>query len=413
MKELTEKELLRRIALDFTKNEEQIRQELSDYFPELSDSQMRKWEASGALESVEINGERRYFRNAARNLLRIDAKGRELLLAREGEERAERAQMLARYIPALVNGEIPKTKKYQVTYRLTVKADAVPAGELLRCWLPYPRTDEKRQVAVHLLHCNVKNSQILSQGVPHASLYAEQKAVAGKDTLFQVCYAFTSVAEFLKEIPSSVNQFVKVGFEDFLCERLPHIAFSDALRELAYTIVGDNDSPYHSALLIFQWIRKQLPWASAREYSTLKNIPEYVMQYGHGDCGQVSLLFITLCRIVGVPARWQSGFMLHPGFENLHDWTEIYLQGLGWVPVDVSFGPQKRLDSEKERNFYFGGMDAFRWIVNSDYAGELVPTKEYERSEPIDFQRGEVEWGGGNLYFDSWDYEFLVEHLEE
>jgi hypothetical protein len=31
------------------------------------------------------------------------------------------------------------------------------------------------------------------------------------------------------------------------------------------------------------------------------------------------------------------------------------------------------------------------------------------RSEPADFQRGEVEIDGRNLYFNEWDYEFEFE----
>jgi hypothetical protein len=49
-------------------------------------------------------------------------------------------------------------------------------------------------------------------------------------------------------------------------------------------------------------------------------------------------------------------------------------------------------------------MDSYRLIVNEGIAGELVPVKKYSRSEPYDFQRGEVEWKGGNLYFDQWKY---------
>jgi len=30
------------------------------------------------------------------------------------------------------------------------------------------------------------------------------------------------------------------------------------------------------------------------------------------------------------------------------------------------------------------------------------------RSETVDFQRGELEWKGGNLYFDKWDYKMEV-----
>ena len=201
--------------------------------------------------------------------------------------------------------------------------------------------------------------------------------------------------------------------EETLCEQLPHICFTEPLQQVAQRFMKESDSAYMRALSIFRWVRAHIPWASAREYSTIPCIPEYVLHEGHGDCGQVALLFITLCRMVGVPARWQSGFMLHPGFENLHDWAEIYLKGLGWVPVDVSFGPQKRLSETEGRDFYFGGMDAFRWIVNSGFSGELFPNKQFERSETVDFQRGEVEWKGGNLYFDSWDYHFEVKALSK
>jgi hypothetical protein len=130
----------------------------------------------------------------------------------------------------------------------------------------------------------------------------------------------------------------------------------------------------------------------------------------HGDCGIKTLLFITLCRYNGIPARWQSGWMLHPGNVNLHDWGEIYFEGIGWIPVDQSFGI---IDSEIEdaKYFFFGGTDQFHMIVNEDYSDQFYPQKNYERSETVDFQRGELEWRGGNLYFDKWNYNMKVEYL--
>ena len=79
------------------------------------------------------------------------------------------------------------------------------------------------------------------------------------------------------------------------------------------------------------------PWASAREYSTIENIPEYVLDNRHGDCGQVSLLFITLCRISGIPAHFQSGFMMHPRCMESARVGRVYFEGVV-VPVDQSFG---------------------------------------------------------------------------
>ncbi|HEY5805354.1 MAG TPA: transglutaminase domain-containing protein, partial [Lysobacter sp.] len=48
---------------------------------------------------------------------------------------------------------------------------------------------------------------------------------------------------------------------------------------------------------------------------------------------------------------------------------------------------------------------------NDDYGTDLVPRKQHFRSETVDSQRGEVEWKGGNLYFDQWDYQFEAKVL--
>jgi transglutaminase-like putative cysteine protease len=129
----------------------------------------------------------------------------------------------------------------------------------------------------------------------------------------------------------------------------------------------------------------------------------------HGDCGIKSLLFITLARYCGIPAKWQSGWMMHPPVINLHDWAEVYFEGIGWVPVDPDFGIQYSED-EKVKYFYTNGIDSYRLIVNDDISRDFYPAKIYPRSETVDFQRGEVEWKGGNLYFDKWDYHMDVEY---
>ena len=51
-------------------------------------------------------------------------------------------------------------------------------------------------------------------------------------------------------------------------------------------------------------------------------------------------------------------------------------------------------------------------VVNSDFSQALYPAKKYPRSETVDFQRGEVEWHGGNLYFDQWHWAMDVQYLK-
>ena len=145
-------------------------------------------------------------------------------------------------------------------------------------------------------------------------------------------------------------------------------------------------------------------------------IPDFVLERRYGDCGQHGMTFISLCRASGIPARWQSGWDLRPGGENLHDWTEILIEPYGWIPVDPDFGvwvtsQKKTLTNEQSsvlRDFYVGGMDNWRLIVNNDHGVNFIPPKKSFRSDDVDFQRAELECEGKNLYFDKFSYDMNV-----
>jgi len=122
----------------------------------------------------------------------------------------------------------------------------------------------------------------------------------------------------------------------------------------------------------------------------------------------VTLLLIAMLRYKGIPARWQSGWMMHPGEVNLHDWAEVYFEGTGWVPVDVSFGRGEPLMNKTGREFFMSGIDSYRLYVNSDFSDSFFPEKQFPRSETVDFQRGEVESERWNLYFNLWNYKMEV-----
>jgi len=122
-----------------------------------------------------------------------------------------------------------------------------------------------------------------------------------------------------------------------------------------------------------------------------------------------TLLFMSMARCQGIPVKWQSGWNMCPERVNLHDWCEVYYQGVGWVPLDMSFNLQPSTDL-RQKEFYISGIDAYRLIVNDGIGATFVPAKKFPRSEPYDFQRGEVEWRNGNLYFDQWDYNMKVDY---
>ncbi len=69
-----------------------------------------------------------------------------------------------------------------------------------------------------------------------------------------------------------------------------------------------------------------------------------VLERGYAECRGYSVAFAALCRATGVPARPVWGLEILPptksapkGDHGSHNWAEVYLGGVGWVPVD----PQK------------------------------------------------------------------------
>ena len=414
-----EDDLRQRLAVDFCLTEEQVAEYIRRYIPDLTPQQMRSWEASGALECMVVDGQRRYFHSAARNLFRIDPQCRAIKEAADGAEHSATEPANLKNLPEIIGAAsaerpVAAPKRMRVTYTLTVAADAVPAGETIRCWLPFPRRDVPRQSDVRLLGASEAQYTLAPDSCRHSTLYMEQQAVAGEPTVFSETFEYTSAGERhdLRRIAPRPYDTASETYRTYTSERERHIRFTPRLRALAATITGDAATPVQKAERIFRYICDRYPWASAREYSTIDNIPEYVVDNGHGDCGQVSLLFITLCRISGIPARFQSGFMMHPGAWNLHDWAEIYIEGTGWVPVDQSFGMPDYARNDDERLFFLGGIDSWRMAVNNDYGCPLYPAKRFPRSETVDFQRGEAEWRGGNLYFTEWSYDMKIEYLD-
>lgn len=324
-------DLHQRLLTDFCLTESQVKDYIRKYLPDVTDEQMRQWEASNALEYMMLDGEKRYFRNAGPNLFRVDSACYDVKIAKEGTALSGSEKVNKENLPEIITAvqkdgkAIAVPKRMRVTYTLTVDTNAVPAGKLIRCWLPYPRKDQARQRDVKFVSASEPEYVFSPQDCRHSTLYMEKRAVKGEPTVFSETFEYTSCEEWHNLRPEDVRPYDKTAplYKEYTAEREKHIVFSPRLRELAARLTAGETNPYLKAKRIFCWINDNFPWASAREYSTIENIPEYVLDNRHGDCGQVSLLFITLCRISGIPAHFQSGFMMHPRAWNLHDWAEV------------------------------------------------------------------------------------------
>lgn len=416
-----ERERMRRIRLDFTLSEAQAKAKLRESIPDLREDEFRRWTASNQLEHMVIDGTTYYFNRSVSNLFRVspEALGRRATPFQRNDGPMETANAYhdQAVAEARASGKTSVApRRVRVTQSITVNPDAVPAGETVRAWIPYPRALPGRQEDIRFLASTPSRHEIAPEATKQRTVYLERPAVAGQPTTFSISYELTIFGQHHRIDPDKVVPLTarqRADLADDLAERPPHMVYTEDLRAFSKQVVGDETNPYRIARKLFEAVDR-IPWGGAREYSTITNISDYALHAGHADCGQQTLLLMTLLRLNGIPSRWQSGMVYSDGrYDNLHDWGALYLAPYGWVPMDVTTGRFKDARDPDVEWFYLGGLDAYRIAFNDDFGTQFVPAKQHFRSETVDSQRGEVEWAGGNLYFDQWDYSFEATVLPE
>ena len=282
------------------------------------------------------------------------------------------------------NGE----KKYFIHIKtgLRLKSNCIKPGETIRVHLPIPRGAQQIK-NIKILNTSHEPKIISPVNHPQRTIYFEE-IVKGKDE-FTVEYSYENHIKYNILYPEKVSETQPTFYTE---EWLPHIRFTTFLTELAKEIVGNEKNPLIKARKIYDYITKNVQYSFVRQYAAITSIAEYAAYNLKGDCGIQAMLFITLCRIVGIPARWQSGLVTNPNRIGCHDWAEFYIEPFGWIFADPSFGGGGlKKGNQKKWNFYFGNLDPFRMVANSEFHYNFYPAKNFLRNDPYDNQAGEIE----------------------
>lgn len=417
-------EIIRRTRFEYSLDLEELLAKVRKSVPNATAKEVKRWARESRARYRMIDGRKLFFRREPQNIFIFSEEARKRR-EQAGNAPAKPKWKLTDHLRAIVD-EAERTGSvevqpvhHKVTHTLTIRSNApgIQAGSLVRAWLPYPQ-EYRQQRDVKLISASPAPKLIAPNAVDgnpvgggaQRTVYFEQRITdPAEPIVFKLVFDYTSSAYYPKLDENAVQPLPSDWNGACLGERLPHIAFTPEIRGEVARIVGRETNALARARKIFHWVSANVPWCAEDEYCIIPSFGIKGFTARRGDCGVQSTVFITMCRIAGIPARWQSGFETKPG-ENwgMHDWSEIYIAPWGWLPADASYGV-KESDDPRIADFYCGHQDSYRLIVNLDWGRELYPPKPSLRSEPADFQRGEVEVDGRNLYFDQWDARTEVE----
>lgn len=392
-----ESEIIRVVGTDeYPYTYEEALEIMSSHLKDFKEEELQYLKEISAADWIYIDGKVHFQRRFYENLIktRPDLAARVMVVDVDDAQGNELKQKLLNSNIQYMKEHGGRTVHTRIRSTIKAKKEFEEVGRKVRVHLPIPKVYE--QVSnVEILASSPEITSIAPEDAPQRTVYFETELKPDQE--FMVEYEFDYHVNYVELDPEKVSS----EQPDFcLEEQAPHIMFTPYLRELRDELAGDETNPVILARRFYDFVTTKVMYSYMREYFTIECIPEYCAVNQKGDCGVQALLFITLCRMSGIPARWQSGLYATEYYTGCHDWSQFYVAPYGWVFADPSFGGSAWRAGDKNRwNYYFGNLDVFRMPANSEIQKEFIPEKKWLRGDPIDNQRGEFEYEDHGLLY--------------
>jgi len=280
-------------------------------------------------------------------------------------------------------------------------------GKEVRLWIPYPTSNERQDVR------NVR----LEGDYAEAAVYTDK--VFGTPMLFArwprgaehrlLVFSFDARREGVRNagLPAAEPPWNPADHRlDLAPTRLGPI--DGKVKETAERIVRGKRTVLEKARAIYDWVVDNTWRDPDTRGCGLGDVSRLLKRPG-GKCADISSVFVALARAAGVPAR--DVFGIRMGRKDSQDisgwqhcWAEFYLPGHGWVPVDPADVRKMMLkrnlrlgdpETEKLREFYWGGLDPYRIRLSTGRDLVLTPRQQGEALNYLMYPYAEV--GGGTL----------------
>jgi transglutaminase-like putative cysteine protease len=207
----------------------------------------------------------------------------------------------------------------------------------------YPIVDEKLEVRKHSVTItNKPNVEVFTDyfgnhiGVfsvrePHTELLIESTAhVITKPVSVPMDEA--SAEEQWKHLED--NKY-NISFIDFLVQE--PFPSSEEVRNILSDITTTADKPLKNALVLSEYVYNN--FAYQKGVTNIETPIEEIWRLHAGVCQDFAHILLVLIRIIGMPARYVSGYVCPKetgvrGEGATHAWVEVYIPHYGWLGLD-------------------------------------------------------------------------------
>jgi transglutaminase-like putative cysteine protease len=276
-------------------------------------------------------------------------------------------------------------RRFDFTYQVHVP-DLPASASPLRIWIPVPSTDSWQTISNLSIESPVAHRMEKENQFGNHMAYFDVKLDRAQPA-FDITMHFTAVRREhrvdLSNLSAASNSHAPSSIELARFLQPDHLVPIDGvIGDLSKEQTRGATTPLENARKIYEYVVATMRYDKSGT------------GWGHGDaiwactakrgnCTDFHSLFDGMARAAGIPARFEVGFPLPIGksegeIPGYHCWTEFYLSGAGWVPIDAS----EAWKNPARHDYFFGANDANRVQFSMGRDIRLNPPQQ---SDPLNY----------------------------
>ncbi|MCL2720298.1 MAG: IPT/TIG domain-containing protein [Treponema sp.] len=269
---------------------------------------------------------------------------------------------------------------YTVSYSADIRVNEATRPNTLYLWMPRPIISSSQR-NVRLISRNTYPFLENHKGV---SLYKLDNLLAGSSHSIDNSYRVEVYAVESNINPQSIRQ-ITTPLSVMYTQNTDLIpSDNQQIRTTVNSIIGREQNPYIKTRVIYNWIIENIQITDTT--SSPVNLVT-ALEQRRADSYTTMLLFVTMTRAAGVPCIPIAGVLINQtGHTTRHFWAEFWIDGFGWIPVDVVMGAGALQHIFQSMNI------THEWYVDSQQPGfEAIYYFGNLDNQRIAFSRGEYQ----------------------
>lgn len=293
----------------------------------------------------------------------------------------------------LQNDKGPSARSVEFTEKVSIPL--VKGDSHLRVWIPVPINDAYQKTEILHVESSYPYRMAEDKDFGNRVLYFEAEAPAKvRNIEIEVLYKINRKEQRgLDGAPHEAGAIVQPAFlvSAYLEPRGLEV-INGEIRTISEELTKGLADPLGKARAIYGYVLKHMRYdKSGTGWGRGDSI--YACDIGKGNCTDFHSLFIVLARASRIPARFRMGIPLPESTEGepdgfYHCWAEFYIEGKGWIPVDIS----EAWKNPQKAEYFFGNLDPNRVLIST---GRDILLSPRQKGAPLNYlSRPYVEING-------------------